>query len=125
MSNLDLYLEERQRYVQKAKAASFLDAVFLIVFYNRDVKRWGPPPKPDDIEPTEVFEEMQDNRYQDALTRSHRLLSASTEVGAAFFRYQHAKLTYEEQLTRFKASNPGFSEECYSLAASSGIRDMR
>jgi hypothetical protein len=125
MSNWDLYLEERQRYVQRAKAAAFLDAVFLIIFYNRDAKRWGPPPKPADIESHEVFEEVQDEQYQDALKRSQRLLSGGTDVGAAYFRYPHATLTYEEQLAQFEASNPGFSKECYSLAAQSGIRDMR
>jgi hypothetical protein len=125
MAGTRYVLEERARYVQRAKAAEFLDAVFLLNFYNRDVKRWGPPPKPKDIEPCEVFGQVNEEQYRSALKRAQDLLAQASNVGAAFFKYADAARSYEEELNQFKASNPGFSEESYSLAASCGIRDMR
>ena len=115
----------RKRYIREAKKAPFLDAVFLIHYYNRDVKCWGPPPRPPDIDPSEVFADFDQAQYQRALLLAQRLLSASIAVGAAFFKYPDSKRSYKDELAHFKAINPGFSDSSYSKAVEAGIRNMR
>lgn len=117
--------KERNKYVLEARASGFLDAVFLIHYYNSDFKRWGPPPKPADITPQEVFGVFDEKQYDEAMKRARKLLSDASDVGAAFFEYQGVNRTYAEALALFRQNNPGFSERSYSLAASVGIRDMR
>ena len=79
-------LEERAKYLLEAKEAEFLDAVFLINFYNRDTKRWGHGPKPEDITPQEVFSEFDGDTYKDSIRRSQKLLAENGLVGMAFFQ---------------------------------------
>lgn len=117
-------VETRDRYIQEAKSAAFQDAVFLIAFYNKDVKRWGPPPKLPDIEPEEVFVSFDQAEHKVCQGRASSLMASSGSVGASFFSYPHSR-AYEDELVFFKEKNPGFSERCYFLAASAGIRDMR
>ena len=119
------HLEERARYVVEAKESGFLDAVFLIHYYNHDRKRWGPPPKPEDIRPQEVFETFDIRAYEDALKRSRKLLAENSSVGMAFFEYPPAKVSYEEAVRKFRANNPGFCDKTYETAINAGIRDMR
>lgn len=118
-------LEERERHVAEAKESEFLDAVFLIHFYNRDRKRWGPAPKPEDITPQEVFGGFEADAYEDALKRSKKLLSENGLLGMAFFKYQSVTISYEDAIEQFRSDNPGFSNKSYGLAANAGVRDMR
>lgn len=119
------YLEERARYVAEAREAAFLDAVFLINYYNHEMKRWGPGPKPKDITPQEVFGEFDPNEYEHALTRSQELLAGNSLVGMAFFSYQSVTISYKDAVKKLRGENPGFSEKSYELAVTAGIRDMR
>lgn len=118
-------LEERAKYVSEAKEAAFLDAVFLINYYNRDRKLWGPGPKPEDITPQEVFNEFDESVYKDALRKSQKLLSENGLVGMSFFKYQSVTISYEDAVKKFREENPGFSDKSYGLAINAGIRDMR
>lgn len=125
MSNWDVYLDQRTRYLEKARAAAFLDAVFFIDHYNSYVQMWEPAPEPPQITPAEVFETLDQSQYLDALTRARQLRAAGTNVGAAFFRYSHAQRTYEDELVHLRVSNPGFADECYDLVSQAGIIAMR
>ena len=118
-------LEERAKYISEAKEATFLDAVFLINYYNRDTKRWGPGPKPEDITPQEVFSEFDEGAYKDAVRKSQKLFAGNGLVGMAFFKYQSVTISYEDAVENFRDENPGFSDKSYGLAINAGIRDMR
>jgi hypothetical protein len=88
----------RGRYLKDAKESSFLDAVFLIHFYNRYAK-WGGCA---DIAPAEVFGAINPAEYQVALARVSRLLTHNLDVGMARHRYPGAR-PYEEEFALFKA----------------------
>lgn len=118
-------LEVRAEYISEAKNVALLDAAFLINYYNRDVKRWGPGPMPEDIAPQEVFGELDENAYKDALKKSQKLMAESGLVGMAFFKYQAVTISYEDAVNKLRDENPGFSEKNYGLAIHCGIRDMR
>lgn len=118
-------LEERERFVRNAKAASFLDAAFLIFFYNNEKKRWGRPPRPTNIEPDEVFSELNPQQYEEALKRVQKLWSHGGAVGAAYWKYPGAKHTYHDELLHFKTNNPDFCEESYSMVVNVALREMR
>lgn len=126
MSELSKYdIEEREKYVSKAKSAnSFLDAVFYIHYYNKDRKRWGPKPKPDDIKPQEVFADYDELEYSKALSACIGLTSKTAYVGAAFFKYENSG-TYEDAVQRMKNEYPGFSEDIYGAVCNSSITAMR
>lgn len=119
MSVPESALINRQRYLKDAKGSSFLDAVFLIHFYNRYAK-WGGA----DIAPSEVFDPVDSAEYQLAVARVSRLFTQNSAVGMAWFRYPGSR-PYEEEFEIFKALNPGFSESNYKLAANRGIQAMR
>ncbi|GAK53400.1 putative integron gene cassette protein [Candidatus Moduliflexus flocculans] len=118
-------IEERAKYVAEARDTAFLDAIFLINYYNRDRKRWGFGPKPEDITPQEVFSEFDENAYEDALRKSQKLLAENGLVGMAFFEYQSVTISYEDAAKKLRKENPGFSDKSYELAIHAGIRDMR
>lgn len=115
----------RDDYLQRAKCAPFLDAVFLIHYYSAHQLRWGAGPKPPAIEPGEVFDEMNMQRYREALSLVWRMWNDSTQVGLAFFGYSDAKHSYEEEMVLFVERNPGFSDRSYSLAAQAALIDLR
>ncbi len=94
-------------------------------FYNRDAKLWGPEPKPEDINPQEIFGEYNGNAYKDAVNKSQKLLTESSLVGMAFFEYSSVTISYEDAVEKFREHNPGFNDKSYGLAISSGIRNMR
>lgn len=119
-------LDQRAQYVAEAKEAAFLDAVFLIHYYNREIKRWwSHEPKPEDITPQEVFDIFDPDAYEDALKRSQKLLATNTLVGMAFFKYQSVSISYEEAIKKFCSENSGFGDKSYGLAAQAGIKAMR
>ena len=78
MSVPESALINRQRYLKDAKGSSFLDAVFLIHFYNRYAK-WGGA----DIAPSEVFDPVDSAEYQLAVARVSRLFTQNSAVGMA------------------------------------------
>lgn len=118
-------LAERQRVIDEARAASFLDAVFLIYFYNHDTLRWGPPPKPPRIEPEDVFETYARDELQACLAQAHKMRSAAIRVAEAGFGYESAVRSAEDALKIFYEANPGFSARCYAKALSAGLIDAR
>ena len=118
-------LQEREKYISEAKEATFLDAVFLINYYNCHVRIWVRAPKPEEINPKEVFGDFNVNSYNDALKRSKKLFAERGEVGEAFFKYPSAVISYEDSVKKLRKENSGFSEKIYGLTISSGIRDMR
>lgn len=118
-------IETREKYVNEAKEApSFLDAVFLINYYNREVKAYGPHPKLSDILPEEVFEEYSETEYMRSLRKANFLLQRTTYVGDAAHRSQNTEL-YKAAIARMKSENPGFSERSYNLATHSSWVKMR
>ena len=125
MEKSEYYLQERARYISEAQGAAFLDAVFLINYYNCNVRIWISAPKPEEITPKEVFGDFNVNSYNDALKRSKKLFAECGAVGEAFFKYPSAAISYEDSVKRLRKENPGFSERIYGLTISSGIRDMR
>jgi hypothetical protein len=80
-------LISRRRYLQDAKGSSFLDAVFLIHFYNR-CSNWGGCP---DIAPSEVLDTFDPAEYQLALARVYRLLANNLDVGMAVPRRSYIR----------------------------------
>ena len=114
-------MEKRSEYLEKARKADFLDAVFYITYYNRYIK---PIKKPIDIEPQEIFDDVNEDEYQVAFQRSEKLLDASAYVGMAFHKYSGSE-PYEDAFKRMKTENPGFDERCYDIAASQSILSMR
>lgn len=118
-------LEQREKYIAEAKAAPFLDAVFLIIYFNREFRRWGPGPKPEAITPQEVFADFDVSEYDDAARRSWDLLTGSSVVGMAFFKYPSVALSYEDALKKFYNDNPGFGGRSYALAIHVGTQAMR
>lgn len=118
-------LRIRAEYIAKAESAeSFKDAVFFIHYYNREIKRWGPRPKPNDISPSEVFESIDEEEYENTLKIVTDLLSRTAYVGAAFHRYEGAS-SYEEALERMRTEYPGFSDEAYSKVSGKSATAMR
>jgi len=120
MSAPENALIERRRYIKDAKGSSFLDAVFLIHFFNR-YANWGGCL---DITPDEVFGAFDPVEYQSALARVSLLITHSGEVGMARHGYPAAR-PYQDQYALFKKQNPGFCESSYKLAADRGILAMR
>jgi hypothetical protein len=118
-------IDVRVQYVEDAKGLPFLDAVFLIDYYNVWVKRWGPSPHLADIVPKEVFSQFDQDQYAEALSRARKLMGGGTAVGRSFHRYSGEQRTYEEQLAIFHDENPGFREASYDLASDAGKTDMR
>ncbi len=104
-------LKERESYVQRAKAAQLLDAVFLVHYYNAWRQKWGPPPK--------------QGQYADTLRLAQRMLDEASHVAMAMLKYPQAARSAEEEMQRFKNNNPGFSEESYTLAVSAAVIAFR
>jgi hypothetical protein len=115
----------RDRYVRAAQASPLLDAAFLILFYNRDVKRWESDPKPPEIDPMEVLPSIREPEFSEALRRARRMYEQASDVGKAFHALETSDRTYEQELEHFKEENPGFGDGCYALAIGAGIREMR
>ncbi len=118
-------LRERADYIAKAKQAAFLDAVFLMYYYNCDRRRLAGHPKPAEITPGEVFDDYNVAMYEEALIRSRNLLSGSNTVGMAFFQYPSVSISYEEAVEKLRADNPGFSAKSYNITIDTGLRAMR
>jgi hypothetical protein len=116
-------VKARQKYLEKAKTADFLNAVFFIAYYNTCINS-GRPPKLTDIEPQEVFEKYNANEYATALARAKALLNKIDYIGAAAHKYPGLE-PYQEAFAKMKNENPGFTGECYDLVVNEGLQKLR
>ena len=121
---MDYEKKQRNDFLDKAKSSDFLDAVFLVYYYNKNVNIWCAHPKPPKIDISEVFDEHDPAIIQEAEEKCANLLR-NAYVGAAFFNYSDSHETYEEAVYRMKAQNPCFSHTSYSRAANHSIKAMR
>lgn len=119
----EYHVKARQKYLEKAKASDFLNAVFFIVYYNTCVNL-GRPPKTTNIEPQEVFKKYDTNEYATALKKAKTLLNQTDYIGKAAHKYPGSE-PYEEAFTKMKNENPGFSKECYDLVVHEGLVKLR
>jgi hypothetical protein len=107
----------RADYIRRIQAARLLDAVFLLFYYNEWTRRWGPlSERPPALDLSEALPTLSRSTYEHALALANRMWSGATPVSLALLKYPEAKRSYEEELTAFKAENPGFSDESYNLA---------
>jgi hypothetical protein len=119
-------LAEREGYVDEAKQAEYLDAVFLIRYYNAHRLRWGPPPKPPEIDPVEVFGVRFDRaKFSDGVDRVDGLLRDATAVAMAEFGYPEATRTADEEMRLLKQRYSGFSDRAFEHALHSASVAMR
>ena len=121
---MDYEKKQRNDFLDKAKSSDFLDAVFLVYYYNKNVNIWCAHPIPPKIDISEVFDEHASAIIQEAEEKRANLLR-NAYVGAAFFNYSDSHETYEEAVYRMKAQNPCFSHTSYSRAANHSIKAMR
>lgn len=119
-------LAERQRYVDEAKQVGFLDAVFVLRYYNTYRLRWGPPPKPPEIDPEEVFGARFDRaKFSDSVERVDGLLRGATAVAMAEFGYPEATRPAAEEWRLLVERHLGFSDDAYGRAVDSARMAMR
>lgn len=119
-------VDERAQWVSDAMEAEYLDAAFLIRYYNVDRRRWGPEPKPPAIEPAEVFGQRFDReKFSQAVDQVDGLLKDATAVASAHFGYPGTVRSAEEELRLLRDGHPGFSERAYDSAVHSAMIAMR
>ena len=119
------YIETRNKYLNEAKSVDFLNATFCIYFYNSDVKRWGPSPKPEDIYPNEVFENYDRKEFDQAIERCAKLIKDGVNLGDLALNKNIDENNYQQAQELYHKSNLGFSKENLGRALISGMRDMR
>lgn len=120
------YIDDRNKYLKEAQSLDFLNAVFCIYFYNSDVKRWGPPPKPDDISPNEVFQSFAQEDFDAAIEKSKKLIREGLHLGnLAYDRSEEGILRFQKEKEIYKKNNFYFNQKNLDRAFSSGMRDMR
>jgi hypothetical protein len=105
---------KRDLYIQKIRTAALQDAVFLLVHFNARSPRnvlfsHGLPV----IELSEALPEVSQATYERILASIQRLWREGPAVAIAYYKFPDATRTYEEELSAFKANNPGFSEDTY------------
>lgn len=126
MTELSHYdIETRNKYLDEAKSLDFLNAVFCIYFYNKDVKMWGPRPKPEDIYPNEVFDNYDQKAFDQAIERSANLIKDGQKLGDLALDRSLDEHTYQQAQELYHQNNLGFSKKNLSRALMSGMRDMR
>lgn len=115
-------MKVREKYIEKAKQSSFLDAVFLIVYYNLYLNLRGK--KNPVIEPQAVFGRYSEHEYKIALDKAKRLLNQSGAMGKSCYKVPGAE-PYQEAFTRMKTEHTGFSEENYKLVVDKGLYELK
>jgi hypothetical protein len=124
MSTYDL--KKREQRIREIRAASLLDAVFILSHYNEYERQWGPPAgRAPAIELAEVLPDIAPEAYQDALARVGKLQTGAYKVAEAFYEYRTATRPYEEEDAAWMADNPGFGSTAYDLARHAAIVAMR
>lgn len=115
----------RNQWLEKAKSeSSFIDAVYLINYYNREIRCGGPRPWPSEIIPQEVFIDFDEDEYRNCLKKADTLLTKTSYVGASHWDYKDAA-PYEDSISRMKQEHPGFNEISYKLTARTSASDMK
>jgi hypothetical protein len=115
----------REQWLEKAKCElSFLDAVYLIHYYNFEIRTVGPRPWPTEISPQEAFLQFDESEYNNCLEKAKALLHKTSYVGASHWNYKDA-LPYEEAIIRMKREHPGFNDTSYTLTARKSASDMK
>ncbi len=118
-------MEERGRCIQDASSKGLLDGVFRCYYYNNFTKRWGPGLKPTDVSVHEIFPSISDSVVADLVRCSARLFGDADQPAMARLGYPDLSMSYEDALLRFKASNPGFSDDSYRLALHAAMVNNR
>lgn len=126
MAELSQYdIDSRNKYLEEAKSLDFLNAVFCIYFYNKDVKRWGPKPKPEDISPNEVFENYNQTEFDQAIEKCVKLIRDGRKLGDLALDKGLDEQKYQQENESYKRNNVGFNQKNLGRAFNSGMRDMR
>jgi hypothetical protein len=114
-------MNDRSSTVEDAKGSSFLDAVFLIVRFNRSVNFGRIVP---DIHAREVWESFDASEYESAVQRVTALLMNTAAVGASFHKYAGSR-PFEIEVAAMKTVHPGFSERTYDIVIRDNAVAMR
>ncbi|OZG71075.1 hypothetical protein BTA51_22090 [Hahella sp. CCB-MM4] len=119
-------IDNRIKYLEEAKSLDFLNAVFCIHFYNTDVKRWGPRPKPENISPDEVFDSFTQEEFEQAIEKCKKLINHGRKLGdLAFDRTEAGEQKFQKENAIYDQVNGCFNEKNLGRAFNSGMRDMR
>ena len=119
-------IDMRRQYVSEARSLDFLNASFCIYFYNNDVKRWGPPPKPEDISPTEAFANVAHERVDEAIARCQTLIDDGFKLGYLAFDLTPAgRQKFEQERKLYDQRHKDFNDKNRDRAFASGMRDNR
>jgi hypothetical protein len=124
MSDYDL--EKREGRIHEMRAASPLDAVFILAHYNEVEGQWGPvAQRQPAIELAEVRPDIAPQAYEDALTRVGKMKKGAYKVAEAYYGYDTATRPYEEENAAWLADNPGFSGTAYDMARHAALVALR
>ena len=119
------YLEERGEYIREAMSKSILDAAFLCHYYNNFHKKWGPGEKPADIMISEVFPSISSELSSSVIWKSEKMFHDANQPAMARLGYSEINVSYEKALSRFKYSNPDFTDGSYDLALHAAMVNNR
>lgn len=124
MSKYDL--DNREQRIQEIRAASLLDAVFILSHFNEYERRWGPRDKQAPaIEPAEVLPDIAPETYEDALKLVGKMKAGAYKVAEAFYDHDTATRSYEDEDAAWQADNPGFGSTAYDRARHAAIVALR
>jgi len=124
MSNYDL--EKREQRIREIRAASPLDAVFILSHYNGYERQWGPvAQRQPAIELAEVLPDIAPQAYENALALVGKMKTGAYKVAEAYYGYDAATRSYEEENTAWLADNPGFSATAYDMARHAALVALR
>jgi len=119
-------LEQREQRIQEIRAASLLDAVFILSHYNGYERQWGPPAgRAPAIELADVLPGIAPEAYEDALKLVVKMKSGAYKVAKSFYEYDTATRSYEEENATWLADNSGFSSTAYDKARHAALVALR
>ncbi len=122
-SGIDWYMKYRDEQATSARAKGLPDGVFSIVTYNRvHLTGWPRSPKPNAIDPFDVFSNEPREVVEVWIRRANKLLASNYPVGDALVGRYPSFARLKEQ---FIAENPGFSSESYEYAIYLGAVAVR
>lgn len=107
MTNIE---QERVSAIEEAQAAPFLDAVFSILRFNLDRNR---SKKVDDIDPHEVWVDVDEHAYAEARKRAAALYASRFEVGYEFHQCRESPHGTQTLRAKVERLHPGFSDATF------------